>query len=192
MSVLVNGSPTKEFTAKHGLRQGDPLSPFLFVLAAEGLTGLVKKAKEVKEYSAYQVKEGCTIDVLQFPDDTLLIDNGVWKQIWTLKSIIRDFELVSGLGVNFYKSKVIGINLSPHFLPAATNFLCCRIEEKEVAFLGLPIGSNPRKISSWKYLCLSVEKGGLGLKNTEDFNSALLLKWKWRILEGRNRNGWNY
>lgn len=56
--------------------------------------------------------------------------------------------MVSGLGVNFFKSKVIGINMSPHFLYAATNFLSCRIEEKEFIFLGLPIGVNPRRISS--------------------------------------------
>lgn len=42
---------------------------------------------------------------------------------------------------------------------------------------------------AWKYLCLSVEKGGLGLKNMEDFNVALLSKWKWCIIK-RTEEKW--
>ncbi|XP_058741667.1 uncharacterized protein LOC131614056 [Vicia villosa] len=53
MSVLVNGSPTKEFKVTKGLRQGDPLSPFLFVLVVEGLTGLVKNSMLLLEDSNF-------------------------------------------------------------------------------------------------------------------------------------------
>jgi len=44
VSVLVNGSPTKEFKPSRGLRQGDPMVPFLFLIVAQGLVGLVKEA----------------------------------------------------------------------------------------------------------------------------------------------------
>ncbi|MCI94700.1 putative non-LTR retroelement reverse transcriptase, partial [Trifolium medium] len=44
MSVLVNGSPSEEINIQRGLKQGDPLAPFLFLLVAEGLGGLMKKA----------------------------------------------------------------------------------------------------------------------------------------------------
>ena len=42
--MLVNGSPTKEFVPSKGLRQGDPLAPFLFLIVAEGLAGVVRNA----------------------------------------------------------------------------------------------------------------------------------------------------
>lgn len=58
MSILVNESSTKDFKVVRGLRQGDPLSPFLFVLAAEGIYGIVKKSISVGEYQGYSVGEG--------------------------------------------------------------------------------------------------------------------------------------
>jgi hypothetical protein len=48
-SVLVNGSPTDEFPLERGLRHGDPLSPFLFLLAVEGLNLMMKVEKHKKE-----------------------------------------------------------------------------------------------------------------------------------------------
>jgi len=54
-SVLVNGSPTDEFPLGRGLRQGDPLSPFLFLLAAEGFNVLMKALSENNLFSGYTV-----------------------------------------------------------------------------------------------------------------------------------------
>jgi len=57
MSVLVNGSPTEDFQVGRGLRQGDPLSPFLFLIAAEGLTGLARNAVDLGEFKEFKVAE---------------------------------------------------------------------------------------------------------------------------------------
>ncbi|XP_058733478.1 secreted RxLR effector protein 78-like [Vicia villosa] len=46
-SIIINGSTTKDFRVEKGLRQGDPISPFLFVLVTEALTSLMKKAVEI-------------------------------------------------------------------------------------------------------------------------------------------------
>ena len=51
----MNGSPTDEFQMERGLRQGDPLSPFLFLLAAEGLNVLMKALVENGTFTGYKV-----------------------------------------------------------------------------------------------------------------------------------------
>jgi len=55
ISVLENGSPTKEYKPKRGLRQGDPLVPFLFLIIDEGLIGLVRKAKRAGLFKGVEV-----------------------------------------------------------------------------------------------------------------------------------------
>ncbi|XP_071700012.1 secreted RxLR effector protein 78-like [Rutidosis leptorrhynchoides] len=55
ISVLVNGSSTNEFTLDRGVRQGDPLSPFLFIIAAEGLNALAKRAVSCNMFSGVEI-----------------------------------------------------------------------------------------------------------------------------------------
>lgn len=50
------------------------------------------------------------MELIQFEDDTLIIGGGGWRNLWSIKAILRGFDLVSGLGVNFHKSRLIGIN----------------------------------------------------------------------------------
>ncbi|MCI06575.1 cysteine-rich receptor-like protein kinase [Trifolium medium] len=74
-ALLVNGSPTDEFPLEKGLRQGDPLSLFLFMLAADGLNVLMQAMVENQFFSGYSLGMQNLISVshLQFADDTLLL-----------------------------------------------------------------------------------------------------------------------
>jgi hypothetical protein len=76
MSVLVNGSPTVDFNVRKGLRQGDPLSPFLFLLVVEGLSALLKKAVDSNLFHGYKVSDNIKFHSLQFADDTILVGEG--------------------------------------------------------------------------------------------------------------------
>lgn len=79
-STLVNGCPTEEFKFGRGLRQGDPLSPFLYLIAAERLNMLTSKAVEIGFIEAPQVgKEKNQISHLQYADDTIFIFSGKGK-----------------------------------------------------------------------------------------------------------------
>lgn len=74
ISILVNGSPTKEFGLYRGLWQGDPLSPFLFLIVAKGLSVMMKQAAETDIFSGYNVG-GTRLEIthLQLADDTILV-----------------------------------------------------------------------------------------------------------------------
>jgi len=72
VSILVNGIPTNEFTPQRGLRQGDPLAPLLFNIAAEGLTGLMGEAVDKKLFNSFLVgKSKEPVSILQYADDTI-------------------------------------------------------------------------------------------------------------------------
>jgi len=74
VSVLVNGSPTKEFKPTRGRRQGDPLTPFLFIIIAEGLARLVRQVVKCNLFKGVKVGrlevDSC---MLQFADDILFM-----------------------------------------------------------------------------------------------------------------------
>jgi hypothetical protein len=78
MSVLVNGSPSEDFLVGKGFRQGDPLSLFLFLLAAEGLTRMMQKAVENGSFHGFKVREDLRFHTLQFANDTVLVGEGTW------------------------------------------------------------------------------------------------------------------
>ena len=82
-SVLVNGSPTEEFPLQRGLRQGDPLSPLLFLLAAEGLNVMMTSLVENNLFTGYGVGHANLIVVshLQFANDTLLVGVKSWANV---------------------------------------------------------------------------------------------------------------
>lgn len=73
-SILVNGSPTYEFNFEHGLRQGDPLSSFLLLIAAEGLNVIMKSTTEAGLFTCYKVgrSDSVSISHLQFADDAFV------------------------------------------------------------------------------------------------------------------------
>jgi hypothetical protein len=113
-SILVNGSPAEEFPMERGLRQGDPLSPFLFLPAAEALNVLITVLVDVGLYRGYHVghHDGVCLSHLQFADDTLILGEKSWANVCHMRASLILFEQVFGLKVNFHKSMLTGVNVS--------------------------------------------------------------------------------
>ncbi|KAL9686487.1 hypothetical protein QQ045_023947 [Rhodiola kirilowii] len=151
MAVLINGSPTKEFSMNRGLRQGDSLSPFLFLMAAEGLSKILNKAKEDGFLSGIEwVKNGDRMTHLQFADDTVLFCNAEMKEVQFLTMILHAFEGCSGLKINFGKSMCYGIGLEEEEIKSFAEVLGCPVGSFPMKYLGMQVGANPMKKSSWE------------------------------------------
>ncbi|PNX63618.1 ribonuclease H, partial [Trifolium pratense] len=88
------GCPTDEFPLERGLRQGDPLSPFLFLLAADGLNLLMEAMVTRNVFTGYNMGEFDPILVthLQFADDTLLIGEKSWANVRALRAVLVLFQ----------------------------------------------------------------------------------------------------
>ncbi|MCH79282.1 cysteine-rich receptor-like protein kinase [Trifolium medium] len=166
-SVLVNGSPTDEFPLERGLRQGDPLSPFLFLLAAEGLNVVMKAMVEQNMFSGYTVGTLNPISVshLQFADDTLLLGTKSWANVRALRAALVLFELMSGLKVNFNKSMLVGVNIPVSWVNEAATALRCKVGKVPFLYLGLPIGGDPRRLSFWEPVVSRVQSRLSGWKS---------------------------
>ncbi|WJX46909.1 hypothetical protein P8452_33654 [Trifolium repens] len=159
LSVLVNGSPTGEINIQRGLKQGDPLAPFLFLLVVEGFSGIMRKANIMGRFKGISVgRDPIVISHLQYADDTLCIGEAMVDNLWTLKAILRGFEMASGLKVNFWKSGLIGLNVSATFMEMACSFLNCRLGTLPFKYLGLPIGANPNSEATWDSLVDNIRK----------------------------------
>ena len=128
VSVLVNGSPTLEFKPSRGLRQGDPLAPFLFIVVAEGLAGLVREALKANLLSGVKIgRKKVEVCMLQFADDTLIMCEDSFHNVVTIKAIVRGFELASGLKINFHKSNLADINVESSALTCYAKTLNCNL-----------------------------------------------------------------
>nr|GEW10654.1 hypothetical protein [Tanacetum cinerariifolium] len=98
MSVLVNGSLTMEFGLERGVRQGDRLSPFLFILMAEGLNSMIKEVVQKGIFKGNKVgSERVVVSRLQYADDTIFFGKRDKENAKNSMCILKCFERVSGL-----------------------------------------------------------------------------------------------
>ncbi|GKV46217.1 hypothetical protein SLEP1_g53216 [Rubroshorea leprosula] len=159
VSVLINGSPTNQFPVSKGIRQGDPLSPFLFLIVAEGLNGLVSSAVEKQLNKGVAVgNEGVSVSHLQFADDTIFFREASEDNIGVIKSIMITFELVSGLKINFGKSQLMGVGVEDNWRNKMAYRLCCKERELPFKYLGIPIGGNHKRVAMWQPMVESFKK----------------------------------
>ena len=148
-SVLINGSPAGFFLSSRGLRQGDPLSPYLFVIGMEALSCLINWAIEGNYLSGSRIVDGrgedLSISDLLYADDTLLFCEADIDQLKFISWILMWFEAMSGLKINLFKSEITPIGHVTKLVELASK-LGCKIGSFPTSYLGLPLGAKHKAL----------------------------------------------
>lgn len=149
--VLVNGTPAGFFSTSRGLRQGDPLSPLLFLLVMEAFTRLLGRAVDegLLEGSVGSVGRGVvSVSHLLYADDALVFCEPRAEQLGYLRCVLLCFETVSGLRVNLSKSELIPVGEVDR-VPMLAVILGCKVSALPVSYLGLPLGATFKAQGVW-------------------------------------------
>lgn len=139
-SILVNGEPQGMIKPTRGIKQGDPLSPFLFLLCTKGLHGLISQAANVRELHGFSLcRKGPKLTHLLFTDDSLLFCKSTPQECRKVLDILETYSLCSEQNIN--KSKT-AIFFSKSTLEARRQFIKEALGVPEIQnyekYLGLP------------------------------------------------------
>ena len=106
-AVRVNGKPSGHIIPSRGLRQGDPLSPYLFLICAEGLSALIKKATADGLLEGVSVcRGGPCLSHLFFANDSLIFCKATVDECVALQKVQSAYEQASGQQLNRAKTSL--------------------------------------------------------------------------------------
>ena len=151
-SILINREPTSVIHPSRGIRQGNPLSPYLFLLCTEGLHSLLHQAKVVGHIHGVSIcKNGPRITHLFFADDSLIFCQASMQECQTIQSLLACYEKASGQLLNMHKTSLF---FSKSTLPDTLNQIKASLGVQEVKqckkYLGLPTLIGKKKESKFQ------------------------------------------
>ncbi|KAA3486800.1 reverse transcriptase [Gossypium australe] len=150
-SVSLNGINSEWFFPSRGLRQGDPLNPYLFLICAEGFSTLIQDAKQKGWMLGAPIgRERLSINHLFFADDCILFGDASCERARVVRDAIREYDMVSWQRVNFDKSLIYsGANVASSVKEDIINLLGVRVASNPEKYLGLPMMVGRRK--TWAF-----------------------------------------
>ena len=166
-SVLVNGSPADFFGSSRGLRQGDPLSPLLFLIMMEVFSRMLRRVEGVGLICGFNLEGrrdgGERVSHLLFANDTILFCDADVEQILHIRLLLLSFQTVIGLKVNVHKSEMVPIGevVDVH---ALAEILGYRVGTLPMLYLGMPLGASHNSPSIWNPILKKIEWKSVGWK----------------------------
>jgi hypothetical protein len=136
--VMMNGCPKQGICYARRLRQGDPLSPMLFLLVMEVLSALIRKADQ------WQLLRGLGVHSIThwtslYVDDLILFVRPHAEDLQVMRHIFSIFEGASGLGCNLANCQLAPIWCAPEDIEVATVFLPCQVIDFPLKYLSVPL-----------------------------------------------------
>ncbi|KAL9681679.1 hypothetical protein QQ045_013466 [Rhodiola kirilowii] len=173
--VKINDNISESIEPERGLRQGDPISPYLFLICAEWLTHAIDKAQRLGYIEGISIcKNAPVVTHLMFADDCLIFLKAKTEAVVHVRKLLNDYELLAGQKVNFNKSEMVcSKNVSELLISEMAEALQVKIVESHTKYLGLPIIFGHKK----KHL----------FREIEEKISRKLGDWKSKILPGAGR-----
>ncbi|XP_026396377.1 uncharacterized protein LOC113291010 [Papaver somniferum] len=181
LSVMLNGSPCEAFTPTRGIMQGDPLSPYLFILAMEFLSGQLIEAQQDSRIKGIKVVSlAPAINHLLFADDCLIFTQDNVTTVNNLLELLQHFSSQSGQVITFEKSAVYFIQKTkPEVANTIKQILGVKSMNSKEKYLGSPliIGHSKqesfksikeifeRKFNTWSSISLSQAGRGTMIKH---------------------------
>ncbi|GJX45301.1 RNA-directed DNA polymerase, eukaryota [Tanacetum coccineum] len=148
-SILVNGSPTSEFQFHCGLKQGDPLAPYLFILIMESLHLSFSRTVDAGLFKGIQIGPSFMISHLFYADDAVFIGEWSDNNLTRIMQILHCFSLSSGLKINISKSHLLGVGVPRESVNTAARRLGCSVMSAPFKYLGVMVGGNMALVKSW-------------------------------------------
>eukprot|EP00253_Pinus_taeda_P016597 PITA_16597 len=156
-SVLLNGSPSQPFHSSRGIRQADSLSPFIFVLMAEGLSRLLHHAITSQTIKGIVLHRLSPLSHQQFVDDTMLFGHPSFAEAKSFKAMLELFSEASGTSINASKSQLFFFNTPVSIQRNITHILGFTIAVLPSKYLATPLMLLAPKHASWRSLLDKLE-----------------------------------
>ncbi|OMO60385.1 reverse transcriptase, partial [Corchorus olitorius] len=154
LSILMNGERSEKIIPTRGLRQGDPLSPYLFILCIEYLSIMINKSCAEGHWKQIKLgRSGPRLSHLCFADDIILMGRADSTTALTMKEVLQKFCQISGQCINFVKSKIFfSRNVAETMKQDICQTLNINASDYFGTYLGFPMDSMRRRTTQYRFI----------------------------------------